>query len=72
MQPTTRLPILLLIASALALALAGCTSTPAQPYARCTLPYTRDAGLGVQVPGCHAWEIGTLSPPPDATKGPRP
>jgi hypothetical protein len=41
--------------------LAGCASQPAQPgseYAACTLPVTRDAGLGVRVPACAAWEFG--------------
>jgi len=61
-----------LLSSSLVLFLAGCTVTPIEPYARCTLPYTRDAGLGVRVPACHAWEIGARKLPPDATKGPRP
>lgn len=40
--------------------LAGCASTP-DPYARyaeCQIPVTRDAGMGVRVPGCVAWTFG--------------
>lgn len=44
-----------------ALLLAGCAST-VDPltggYATCSLPVTRDAGLGVIVPGCAAWSFG--------------
>lgn len=37
----------------LALLLSGCAST--ESY--CTLPITRNAGMGVVVPSCHAWQI---------------
>lgn len=49
----------LIIAS---LVLAGCASSPQQPqyaqFADCTLPVTREAGMGVKVPGCAAWTFG--------------
>lgn len=42
--------------------LSGCASAPAQQqyakYASCTVPVTRDAGMGVRVPGCEAWSFG--------------
>lgn len=38
----------------LALLLSGCSAVP-DNY--CTLPTTRDAGMGVVVPSCHAWQI---------------
>ena len=38
--------------------LAGCASAPVEDkYAECVLPVIRDAGLGVKVNGCHAWEF---------------
>jgi hypothetical protein len=43
----------------LVVVLAGCASSPAE-YGTCTVPITRDAGMGVQVPGCAAWQFGRL------------
>lgn len=43
--------------AALAAALAAC-ATQEPEYATCTLPITRDAGMGVRVEGCAAWEFG--------------
>ena len=43
--------VLILIA---AFVLSGCASGD---YAECTLPIVRDAGMGVRVQGCSAWEF---------------
>lgn len=45
----------------LLLALTGCaTGEPARfsRYADCTVPVTRDAGMGVRVDGCAVWTFG--------------
>lgn len=44
----------------LLLLLVGCGSPKRQyaRYAECTVPVTRDAGMGVRVPGCAAWTFG--------------
>lgn len=41
------------------IALTGCASAPPAEdrYAQCVLPVVRDAGMGVKVKGCHAWEF---------------
>jgi hypothetical protein len=42
-------------------ALFGCASAPEHEYARyadCVMPITRDAGMGVRVDGCAAWQFG--------------
>jgi hypothetical protein len=45
-------------------ALAGCASVQTvdtkvdNPYAMCVSPKTRDAGMGVKVATCSAWEFG--------------
>lgn len=39
---------------------AGCAHQPSPyaMYADCTLPVTRNAGMGVAVPGCAMWHFG--------------
>jgi hypothetical protein len=51
--------VLLLLAMVLALGIimSGCADTPKE-YAQCTLPITRNIGLGVKIPGCANWEFG--------------
>lgn len=39
--------------------LVGCSSAPKTAMdEHCTIPVTRDAGMGVMVPGCVAWTFG--------------
>jgi hypothetical protein len=50
--------MLKVIAIVVALLVAGCSSgakNQYSQYAECTLPVTRDAGMGVRVDGCSAW-----------------
>jgi len=56
--------ILHAMASASAL-LAACAPLRADDLAQCTVPVSRDAGLGVRVESCAAWVI-----PPTAWSGP--
>jgi hypothetical protein len=48
------------LAILVATTLAGCANVPdsVAPYGECTLPVTRNAGMGVTSPGCAAWTFG--------------